>query len=68
MAARPVAVSTGRPPCRYGTKCYRKNPEHLEQYSHPGRVMVATKIVVFFCLQNSVLYIYSTGRNLGSVN
>jgi hypothetical protein len=24
-----------RPPCRYGLKCYRKNPDHFEHYSHP---------------------------------
>lgn len=23
-------------PCKYGTDCYRKNPQHLEEYSHPG--------------------------------
>jgi hypothetical protein len=25
----------GKPECRYGNKCYLKNPEHLEKYSHP---------------------------------
>ena len=25
----------GKPPCKYGASCYRKNPEHFEQYSHP---------------------------------
>lgn len=23
------------PPCRYGASCYRKNPEHLKEFSHP---------------------------------
>lgn len=23
-----------REPCRYGKACYRKNPKHLEQFSH----------------------------------
>jgi hypothetical protein len=23
------------PPCRYGVKCYRTNPHHYEQFSHP---------------------------------
>lgn len=23
-------------PCKYGEKCTRKNPDHLEKYSHPG--------------------------------
>lgn len=25
-----------RQPCRYGKDCYRKNPAHKEQFSHPG--------------------------------
>lgn len=29
MAANPV--------CKYGASCYRKNPDHLKQFSHPGR-------------------------------
>lgn len=29
MAAKPV--------CKYGASCYRKNPDHLKQFSHPGR-------------------------------
>ena len=23
-------------PCKYGLKCYRKNPSHFEEFSHPG--------------------------------
>lgn len=26
----------GRPLCKFGSKCYRKNPSHYEEYSHPG--------------------------------
>ena len=29
MASKPV--------CQYGASCYRKNPDHFKQYSHPGR-------------------------------
>uniref|UniRef100_A0A8D0GGY9 Aprataxin and PNK-like factor n=1 Tax=Sphenodon punctatus TaxID=8508 RepID=A0A8D0GGY9_SPHPU len=25
-----------RTPCMYGTRCYRKNPVHFQQFSHPG--------------------------------
>ncbi|XP_074845545.1 aprataxin and PNK-like factor [Carettochelys insculpta] len=25
-----------RTPCMYGTDCYRKNPVHFQQFSHPG--------------------------------
>jgi len=24
------------PLCKYGAGCYRRNPEHLKQFSHPG--------------------------------
>jgi len=27
---------SGRPVCSYGSGCYRKNPRHFEQESHPG--------------------------------
>lgn len=27
-------MNTQKPLCKYGNKCYRKNPQHLEQYSH----------------------------------
>ncbi|CAF1990936.1 unnamed protein product [Rotaria magnacalcarata] len=30
------------PPCPYGANCYRKNPDHLKEYSHSGTV--STKI------------------------
>jgi hypothetical protein len=25
-----------RPPCQYGATCYRKNPAHRSEQSHPG--------------------------------
>ena len=27
----------GKPVCKYGEKCFRKNPEHLAKYYHPPR-------------------------------
>jgi len=27
------------PPCKYGKMCYRKNPSHFNEFSHPPRVM-----------------------------
>lgn len=27
--------ATSKPPCKYGSQCYRTNPEHLAKYSHP---------------------------------
>eukprot|EP00057_Strongylocentrotus_purpuratus_P005197 XP_003730413.2 PREDICTED: tyrosyl-DNA phosphodiesterase 1 isoform X2 [Strongylocentrotus purpuratus] len=29
--------SGSKPECPHGTKCYRKNPSHLEEYAHPGK-------------------------------
>ena len=26
-----------KPPCEYGSDCYRKNPAHLSEYSHPPK-------------------------------
>ena len=28
-------MATARPQCKYGSKCYRKNPTHLTEFSHP---------------------------------
>lgn len=25
-----------RPKCKYGINCYRKNPQHKKDFSHPG--------------------------------
>ena len=30
-------MESKKPVCRYGATCYRKNPEHLKQFAHPGR-------------------------------
>eukprot|EP00736_Rhodelphis_marinus_P004526 Rmarinus@m.3813 len=29
------AAPPGKPACRYGAKCYRKNPKHLAEFWHP---------------------------------
>ncbi len=26
----------GKPVCKYGDRCYRKNPVHFQEFSHPG--------------------------------
>jgi len=31
-----MTLGEARPACRYGEKCYRKNPDHRRQFSHPG--------------------------------
>lgn len=31
-----VAFPDRRPRCRFGHQCYRKNPDHWKEYSHPG--------------------------------
>lgn len=35
-AAKPSATTTKRPQCPYGKDCYRKNPLHFQEESHPG--------------------------------
>lgn len=27
--------SSSKPACKYGSKCYRKNPDHHKEFSHP---------------------------------
>ncbi|VDM18626.1 unnamed protein product [Hydatigera taeniaeformis] len=29
---------SSRPVCRYGSACYRRNPDHFEEYSHPDSI------------------------------
>jgi len=31
-----------RPLCRYGAKCYRRNPSHFAEFRHPGSVRVCS--------------------------
>ena len=33
-----------KPPCKYGSDCYRKNPEHFEKFSHPGKLSVKCSV------------------------
>ena len=28
----------GKPACRYGSACYRRNPEHFARFAHPPGV------------------------------
>lgn len=28
-----------KPICKYGAKCYRKNPSHLQDFRHPGKLL-----------------------------
>ncbi len=30
-----VVIPDTRVPCKYGTSCYRKNPDHFSHFSHP---------------------------------
>ena len=30
------STAAPRPPCPYGAVCYRKNPAHFKEFSHPG--------------------------------
>ena len=43
----PLSTATGasamaaKPPCAFGAKCYRKNPQHLANFSHPAETEAA---------------------------
>ena len=37
-APDPHMAAASLPPCKYGKNCYRKNPQHLLEYSHPSMV------------------------------
>ena len=28
-------MAENKPPCKYGSECYRKNPDHLRRFAHP---------------------------------
>ena len=28
---------SGKPICKYGTSCYRQNPQHLKDFAHPEK-------------------------------
>ena len=32
-----LTLEASKPVCKYGKDCYRKNPDHLKEFSHPGR-------------------------------
>ena len=34
---RSPVKADNRPMCKYGTKCYRKNPVHFREFKHPGK-------------------------------
>lgn len=33
--AAPVSSINGKPQCKYGAECIRKNPQHFQEYAHP---------------------------------
>ena len=37
-APDPHMAAASLPPCKYGKNCYRKNPQHLFEFSHPSMV------------------------------
>lgn len=37
ITEKKVSVINSKSPCRYGSKCYRKNPSHFEEYAHPSK-------------------------------
>ena len=40
IASSSASTSSSLPPCKYGSECYRKNPEHFANFSHPGNLIL----------------------------
>ncbi|RWS22345.1 UPF0609 protein C4orf27-like protein [Leptotrombidium deliense] len=38
-------TNNGKPICKYGNKCYRKHPSHLQEFSHPSDDQESVPIV-----------------------
>ena len=32
-----LTLEASKPPCRFGKACYRRNPDHLREFSHPPK-------------------------------
>lgn len=37
FAAAAQAMVDGKPVCKFGAACFRKNPDHLKQFHHPAK-------------------------------
>jgi hypothetical protein len=42
-------VPQDKPECPYGSRCYRKNPSHIAEFSHPGIFSCHLYIHVCIC-------------------
>ena len=62
MSEESATNLSGKPPCRYGSNCYRKNPTHFEQFSHPGRDVGDVASISCICMVKVVTLqdLYST--------
>ena len=47
-----VQKAPGRPKCSYKENCYRKNPVHFQQESHPGLLIIS-----YVFSKSQILYI-----------
>lgn len=58
---------SSKKPCQYGARCYRKNPSHFAEYSHPGGISI---LFIVMCISvfgltiksYSVLYFWLLSR------
>lgn len=41
-----LACDDTRLPCKYGQKCYQKNPLHHQKYKHPPKRKIEVSIVL----------------------
>jgi len=51
IAGSSASTSSSLPPCKYGSECYRKNPDHFANFSHPGMrlgIILCTGVIIEF--------------------
>merc|ERR1712176_806549 len=44
-AMSPKVMNDNRTKCQYDAQCYRKNPDHFKEYSHPQKELKETESV-----------------------
>ena len=55
--AAPAKATNSQLACKYGKKCYRRNPQHLKDYSHPKEdksVNDSVSVRIFHCDLNYI--------------
>nr|CAH8872742.1 unnamed protein product [Trichobilharzia regenti] len=57
-------IQQTRPPCKYKSNCYRKNPQHFEEFSHPDNNSLCGSSTCGEVNSNNPKNVESVGQNL----